>query len=619
MEFQLLGPVEARHTARNPGRRVALSGSKVHTVLATLLLARGRVVGDGRLSELLWGWDPPATMNAQIYTYISRLRKLLGSDVELIRRQPGYQLLAEGARLDVVEFEELDRRGRRALEERRFADAADALRRALDLWQGPALAGVTPYLAEAEVPQLEEARVTALEHRVEADLALGRHQRLVSELTGLVSEFPVRERLRAQLMTALYRSGRQADALHVYHEGRTVLAEELGVDPGPDLTTAYQGALSGDLGRLPEPARVSVTASGTARRTPPLLLPPDVADFTGRRREFEELCAALVPAPAERRLPFRPRRLLINGMAGVGKTALAVRVAHAVAGEFPDGLLYARLRHENGAVKDSGVVLAQLLSTLGERPEDVPVPGGGPGRLDELVHRWRTRTAGRRLLVVLDDAANELQLDTLLPATAEAAVLVTSRGRLSTVPGSHGLTLEPLGDTESLALLGAVAGPARIGVEPEAARLIVRACAGLPLALRIAGTRLAARPHWPAARLARRLADPACRTEELRVGELDVRHTLSTALGQRPRDEREFVTALAPHGTEAFTTARAARFAGIAEEVAEELLERLVEAALLEMAGIDATGEPRYRFHELVRLVATGQPERDGDLTLTGT
>ncbi|MGV9451889.1 BTAD domain-containing putative transcriptional regulator [Streptomyces sp. NPDC003635] len=617
MEFQLLGPVEARHTAR----RVALSGSKVHTVLAALLLARGRVVGDGRLSELLWGWEPPATMNAQIYTYISRLRKLLGPEVELVRRQPGYQLLAEGARLDVVEFEELDRRGRRALEERRFGDAADLLRRALDLWQGPALAGVTPYLAEAEVPQLEEARVTALEHRVEADLALGRHQRLVSELTGLVSEFPVRERLRAQLMTALYRSGRQADALHVYHEGRTVLAEELGVDPGPDLAAAYQGALSGELGRLPEPASrgaLLVGSGAVVQRTAPMLLPPDLADFTGRRREFEELCAALVPGPAERRLPFRPRRLLINGMAGVGKTALAVRVAHAMAGNFPDGQLYARLRHEDGTVKDCGTVLAQLLRALGERPEEVAVPGGGPGRLDELVHRWRTATAGRRLLIVLDDAANELQLDALLPATTDAAVLVTSRGRLSTVPGARSMTLEPLGERDALALLGAVAGAARIGVEPEAAQLIVRGCAGLPLALRVAGTRLAARPHRPAARLARRLADPACRVEELRVGELDVRRTLVAALSGRPRDEREFALSFAAHGTEAFTTARAACFLGVPEEVAEELLERLVEAALLEMAGIDAAGEPRYRFHELLRLVAAGQSDRDGDLTLTG-
>ncbi|MFD7998269.1 AfsR/SARP family transcriptional regulator [Streptomyces mirabilis] len=616
MEFQLLGPVEAREGTR----RIALSGSKVHTVLATLLLARGRVVGDGRLSELLWGWEPPATMNAQIYTYISRLRKLLGPRAELIRRQPGYQLLAEGARIDVVEFEQLDRQGRLALEERRFADAAELLRRALDLWQGPALASVTPYLAEAEVPQLEEARMTALEHRIEAELALGRHQPLVSELTGLVSEFPVRERLRAQLMAGLYRSGRQADALHVYHEGRAVLAEELGVDPGPDLTAAYQAALTGDLGRLPRPARTGSTVPGRrsyAPRSAPVMLPPDVVEFIGREREFEKLCAALTPAPADRRQTFRPRRLLINGMAGVGKTALAVRVAHAVAGEFPDGVLYARLHHEDGTVKDSDAVLAQLLHALGERPEDTLAPGRGHGRLDELIHRYRTSTAGRRLLIVLDDAANELQLDALLPVTTDTAVLVTSRGRLSTVPGSFAYTLEPMGTAESHTLLAAVVGGSRDAVEPDVARTIVEACAGLPLALRIAGTRLAARPHWPAARLARRLADPAARVTELRIGELDVQRTLSSPLRRLSLQEREFIASIAGHDAGAFTASATARSLALSEDTAEELLERLVEGAVLEMAGIDAAGEPRYRFHELQRLVAVGCRDRESDRSLT--
>ncbi len=208
MEFRLLGPVEARDGAR----RIALSGSKVHTVLAVLLLARGRVVSDERLSELLWGWDPPATMNAQIYTYISRLRKRLGPGVDLVRRQPGYQLTAAGARIDVLDFERLDRLGRKALEERRFEEAADVFRSALSLWQGPALSNVTPYLAQVELPQLEEARTSTLEHRVDADLQLARHEPLVPELIGLVAQFPLRERLRAQLMTALYRCGRQAEA-----------------------------------------------------------------------------------------------------------------------------------------------------------------------------------------------------------------------------------------------------------------------------------------------------------------------------------------------------------------------------------------------------------------------
>jgi len=599
MEFQLLGPVEATDGAR----RIPLSGSKVHTVLAVLLLARGRVVSDGRLSELLWGWNPPATWNAQIYTYISRLRKLLGPDVGLVRRQPGYQLIADGAQVDIVEFERLALLGRRALEERRFTQAAETLRQALNLWQGPALANVTPHLAETELPQLEEARMSALEHRIEADLALGRHGRLTSELTRLVCEFPVRERLRAQLMGALYRCGRQAEALRAYHEGREVLAEELGVDPGPELTATYQSLLSGDLDTVPRSAPSLPPGIPTVTATP-VMIPPTQTDFTGREREFDELCRRLRPMAADRRAAFQPRRLLITGMSGVGKTALAVRVAHTVARDFPDGLLHARLRADDGTVVDSGEVLVTLLRALGEPSGNVLAPNGRPARTEELVHRYRTRTAGRKLLILLDDADDERQLDPLLPATTDAAVLVTSRNRLSAVPGSWTVALDPLETDESLDLLAVIAGGDRIAAEPEAAHAVVEACGRLPLALRAAAARLAARPHWPMRRLARRLTDPASRIEELRVGALDVGRMLSAALRQRPPSEREMMSRLALRAGREFSAVAAAVLLGLPEDTAEEFLERLVEASLLEAHGVDATGAPCYRFHSLLRLTA---------------
>ncbi|MFE9240689.1 BTAD domain-containing putative transcriptional regulator [Streptomyces sp. NPDC007007] len=615
MEFQLLGPVEARDGAR----RIAVSGTMMHTVLAVLLLARGRVVSDGRLSELLWGWDPPATWNAQIYTYMSRLRKLLGPEVDLVRRQPGYQLVADAARVDVVEFERLERLGRRAMEERRLTQAAETLRQALDLWQGPALANVTPHLAEAELPQLEEARMSALEHRIEADLALGRHGQLTSELTQLVSEFPVRERLRAQLMAALYRCGRQAEALRAYHEGREVLAEELGVDPGPDLTAAYQSLLSGELDTLPQPAP-SLTSAVPRVSAPPVMIPPLPTDFTGREREFDVLCRRLTPTEANGRAAFQPRRLLISGMPGVGKTALAVRVAHAVADQFPDGLLYARLRADDGTVADCGEVLVTLLRALGETSENVLAPNGELARTEELVHRYRTRTAGRKLLILLDDAANELQLDPLLPATTDSAVLVTSRNRLSAVPGSWTVALDPMETGESLDLLSMIAGGERISAEPEAAHAVVEACGKLPLALRAAAARLAARPHWPMTRLARRLADPASRIEELRVSTLDVRQILSAALRQRPLSEREWIRRLAMRAGGEFTAMAAAVLLRLPENAAEEFLERLVEASLLEARGIDATGAPCYCFHPLLRLTAASLEDfpAEGELLRAG-
>ncbi|MFJ9178104.1 BTAD domain-containing putative transcriptional regulator [Streptomyces sp. NPDC102360] len=604
MEFQLLGPVEAR----DGSRRIALSGSKVHTVLAVLLLARGRVVSDSRLSSLLWGWDPPATMNAQIYTYISRLRKLLGPGVDLIRRRPGYQLVAEGAHIDTEEFARLERLGRRALEEHRFAEAGEQLRSALGLWQGPALANVTSHLAEAELPQLEEARATALEHRIEADLALAGHQQLVAELTGLVAEFPLRERLRAQLMTALYRCGRQADALRAYHDGREVLAEELGVDPGADLTATYQAVLSGELNRLPEPTELPSASPYGSRDTSggavvPMTLPPYGADFTGREGPFTDLCARLTPPPPGPHTAFRPRRLLITGMAGVGKTALAVRVAHAVAGEFPDGQLYAHLRHPDGRVKDSRAVLVQLLSALGENSPRLTSADGEAAELDELVRRYRTRTTGKKLLVLLDDAANDLQLDALLPACADAGVLVTSRSQLGAVPGSHTTALAPMDEGEALALLATIVGVSRIALEPEAAREIAAHCAGLPLALRIAAARLASRPHWSAALMARRLADPAGRVQELRFGALSVRTCLQASLRQLTRDETELLGRLTDLGHDAFSARGAGPALRMPEAATEEFLERLVDVSLLEMTGIDDCGAPRYRLHELVRLV----------------
>ncbi|MFE6872241.1 BTAD domain-containing putative transcriptional regulator [Kitasatospora sp. NPDC057692] len=603
MEFRLLGPVEAR----KGGLRVPLSGTKMHTVLAVLLLARGRVVSDVRLSELLWGWDPPSTWNAQIYTYISRLRKLLGPGADLVRRQPGYQLVAEGARVDLLEFGQLERLGRRALEERRFTQAAETLGKALDLWQGPALANCTPHLAEAELPRLEEARMTVLEHRIEADLALGRHGLLVSELTRLVAEFPVRERLRAQLMAALYRCGRQADALHVYHEGREVLAEELGVDPGPDLAAAYRSLLSGELDALPHPAPDPVPGPPPVA-VPPVTVPPAPSDFTGRGYEFDELLERLQPSRANGGAGFRPRRLLISGMPGVGKTALALRAAHAAADRFPDGLLYARLRGDDGAVVDCGEVLVTLLRALGESPRNLPDPNGGAARTEELVHRYRTLTAGRRLLILLDDAVNELQLDPLLPATADAAVLVTSRNRLSAVPGSWTVALDPMGPGECLDLLAAIVGACRIAAEPEAARAVVEACGRLPLALRAAAARLAARPHWPVTRFARRLADPASRVEELRAGTFDVGRSLLAAF-QRPQWERQLIRRLAAFPAPEFTAEEAAALLGMPENPVEELLERLVEASLLEARGIDPTGAPCYSFHPLLRLTAASLEE----------
>ncbi|MEU7508213.1 BTAD domain-containing putative transcriptional regulator [Streptomyces lavendulae] len=572
----------------------------MHTVLAALLLSRGRVVSDTALSSLLWGWDPPATAGAQIYTYMSRLRKRLGDDVEIIRRQPGYLFVAHDSRVDLLEFEDLERRGREALKAHAHEEAAELLDRALGLWQGPALSNATGHLRDIELPRLQEARSLTLEARIEADLALGRHERILAELTGLVSQFPLREQLRAQLMTALYRCGRQADAMRVYHDGRAVLAEQLGVDPGAALNATYQAVLTGSLA-----LDTTDPASGAPGGDPvPTMLPADVEDFVGRAGELAVLDAVIEPSDGP---GWRPRRCLVTGMAGVGKTALVVHAAHRGARHYPDGQLYADLSDPDGTPRDPCTVLVRLLRALGERRIEVP---GVQDDLEELVRLYRERTADKRLLIVLDGAVGDLQLRPLLPNTVKSAVLITCRTRLTQVAGAQTMALAPLDEARSLELLASAAGGSRVTAEPDAADDLVAYCGGLPLALRITGTRLAARPHWPTARLADRLATPAARLAELSYGDLSVSDALRRSLRSLPATGLRTLRGVARLRGGNWTAQEVAGVLGTAELEAEYGLEQLVDAALMDIAGVDAQGRPIYHCHELVLLFARTLEER---------
>lgn len=591
MEFRILGPVEACRD----DERVVLSGTKIKTVLAALLLARGRVVSDTRLSHLLWGWSPPATVSAQIYTYISRLRMQLGDGVRIVRQLPGYALEAGNARVDFLEFERLARLGAEAHEAGDLERADAHLRGALELWRGAALSNVTELLADAELPRLEEAWAAATELRIEVDLALGRHRQLIPELTPLVAEFPVRERMRAQLMKALYLCGRQADALTAYHEGRRVLAEELGVTPGAELAEVYQAVLTG------EPVVESTVLPVAARVVTPAMLPPDIPDFTGREAELAELCRLL--PPSEERT-WHARRFLLTGMPGSGKTALAVRAANECLEAFPDGQLYVNLRHRDGSPRNPRDVLVGLLRALGE-----PVGAAEPD-LDELIRLYRTRTARRQLLILLDNAVSELQLSGLLPGAPEPAVLITSQTALGPIGGLHTMVLPPLSTAESLRMLSTAVDPMRIEAEPEAAREIARHCAGLPLAVRIAATRLAGRPRSSLRRLADRLADPHSRLQELQVRGLSVPRSLEVSLRRLGHEDRELLLLLSGLEHEVFSARSAARSLGLAASEVEEGLESLVDEGLL--AFSDEPGESVYQLNNLLRLFAeTGRPRQE--------
>lgn len=589
MEFRVLGPVEARRG----DARVPLAGTKIHTMLAALLLARGQVVSNERLSRSLWGWEPPATMNAQIYTYVSRLRKQLGDTVAISRRQPGYALDPRDSWIDAVEYERLDRLGRQALAARQYARAGTQLHSALELWHGVPLSNTTAFLAESEVPQWEEAWAATLESRIEADLALGLQQELIPELTRLVAAHPLRERLRVQLMTALFRCSRQADALAVYRDCVQVLRDELGVEPGPELREVHHRILAGSLPEAP-------TAPVELIRTAPAMLPADSTDFTGRQAQLAELVDELagLPAPHDR---IRHHLVVVTGMPGIGKSALALRAAHLLRGHFPDGQLYTDLTRPDGTAKDPAEVLQVFLRAL-----DVP-PAAMPPTLDGRVQLYRRVVNDRRVLVVLDNAVDEAQLRSLLPSGANCRTIITGRTPLNSLEGVGLVRLGPLTDAEGLALLAALVGPDRVAAEPEAAAALVELCERLPLALRICGARLASRPQWPLALLSTRLQPEQHRLDELRHGGLDVRARLRSSYTALRPTARATLRQLALLGQPRCTAAQAALLLHTDERRSEEVLEELVDARLLDLDSIRDDHRFSYRLHPLVRLFVREQ------------
>lgn len=614
MELKILGPV----SAELDGRAVALDGGKQRTALAALLLARGKVVSDERLTLLLWGWDPPATSRNQLYTYMSRLRTRLGTGLGLERHGPGYRMDIRDARFDWDDFRELADSGRDALHAGRHAEAERLLHDALALWRGPALTDVTAHLAEAEVPRMEEARLSALENHAEAALALGRHTDMVPALTRQVTLHPVRERLRGQLMTALFRCGRQADALTVYEKGRRALAEDLGIDPGPELRALHQEILTGRQpptraperdratptrtpGQHPEPRHTAPVPAPPGAEVPgggwqglvPAMLPAAPGDFTGRAAEARDVLAAL----------RGHQDVVVTGAPGTGKSALALWAAERCRADFPGGQLYADLRTAEGGARAPGEVLGWFLRALGTAPDRLPATQ------EERVQLYRTLLArSRPVLIVLDNATDDAQVRPLLPGSGGSRTLVSGvRSPLASLEGTRLVGLGPMEPAEAGALLAAVAGPERFAGAPGAAARIAELCDRLPLALRIAAARLAAHPHWPAARLAERLAPEDRRLGELRIGSLDVRAGLRTALSQLDRATRTAFAVLARAGLSALTAGDAAALLGTGPEEAEELLERLADARLLEAWSVDGDARLSYRFMPLVGLFAREQ------------
>ncbi|MEV7196479.1 BTAD domain-containing putative transcriptional regulator [Streptomyces sp. NPDC093510] len=622
MYYRLLGPVEAWRA----GRRLALGGPKPRALLAALLLEPGRVVSAEALIDVIWGDRPPDTARSLIQSYVSALRRALSTDV-IETQPPGYLIHADAEVVDRVAFERLTARGRRAAAAGDHAEAARLFSDALALWRGPALGGIGGTL-RAMADQLEEARQAALEERIAADLAqAGREMQLVGELTALVATHPTRERPRAQLMLALYRLGRQADALAVYAEGRDVLAEELGLDPGPGLRFMHEAILRADASLIParSEAATSRAAAPDARSIPdlesadpgagkgdddsdsgpaatrpppaPALLPPAIGDFTGRETQLSEVRAALTGPGPRQAVPV----VVISGPGGIGKSVLGVTAAHRAADAYPDGQLYAELRGATDPVAP-GEVLGRLLRALGTDP-----PEGDAERRD----LFRSLVAGRRVLLVLDDAGSEAQVRPLLPGSATCGVLITARARLGALPCTHRTDLDVLDSEPGTDLLAKVAGERRVREEPAAARRIVELCGGLPLALRIAGARLATRSHWSARTLADRLADERHRLDELSVGDLEVRAGLGLSYRALDAPARTALRRLGLLAAPDVASWVVAALLDAPEADADRVVEQLIDAQLLHCTLVDRAGQPRYRPHDLVRVYAAERAEAE--------
>jgi len=610
LEIRVFGGVEVRGAA---GRR--LRSRLRQALLATLLVHRGEVVSAGKLAAAVWPDGPPPKWGKGLQVHVHRLRQVLGDPAAVRHHPSGYRLVVPGESVDGYRFEELGRQAEVALGRGNPAGAVGLLRQALALYRGPAFQGLdhVPDLA-AESDRLAELRLVALERRFAAELALGEHAGLVPELAATVAEHPLREHFRAQLMTALYRAGRKADALAAYRAGRQILVAELGVEPSPECRALERAILTDDPALLAGLAGASAGRAGAAAGGPPgrpapappvpRQLPPDVAGFAGRVAELAWLDDRLAGAGPER--DGGAVLAVVDGMAGVGKTALAVHWAHRGAGRFPDGQLYLDLRgYSAGQPVRPDEAVTWFLRALEGEPDRLPP------ELDEAVARYRSLLADRQVLVVLDNAHSADQVRPLLPGGGACRVLVTSRHQLPGLvarDGAHRLDLDVLPPVEAVGLLATLLGPARVAAEPAAVTELAELCGRLPLALRVAAAGLVTHPALPVARSVARLRDTD-RLASLAVPD-DQPATVAAAFADTYRrlaepERRMFQWVGLLPGPDTTPEAAAAVAAVTVPEAADQL-QKLAGTHLLEERPAG-----RYAGHDLLREFAARQAEAE--------
>ncbi|MEU7003793.1 BTAD domain-containing putative transcriptional regulator [Nonomuraea sp. NPDC046570] len=576
MEFRILGPLAVADGEIDIG-----GAGKPRLLLALLLSRAGRPAPIDWLTEAIWGDDPPPSARRNIQLYVYRLRRALGPE-RIVGHRDAYSIDASDEQVDALRFQRLAGEGDAALAGGRPGQAAEYFRRALALWRGEPYTDFPeclPLVLEAD--RLTQARLAAQERCAEAELALGRAATLIPELSELVGRHSLHERFSAQLMLALYRAGRRAEALEIFQRIRRELVAELGLEPGTELRELHRRVLADDIRLLPGP---------------PSRLPSDIGDFVGRDDELvliEKHLSAREPRAGGGAVPV----VVVSGQGGVGKSTLAVRAAHRLRASYPGGQLYLGLRGTEAHPLTPLEALERLLRNLG-----VEGPGESAG-LDEMAARFRQALSGRRLLVILDDAGSVEQIRHLIPGDPGCGVIVTSRRRLAGLPSTARVEMRVLSDAEGLDLLSRAAGAERMRAEPDAAAEVVRLCAGLPLAVRIAAARLATRPHWAISDLVHRLADERRRLDELTVDDLDVRASVALGFRGLAADDRRALRLISLLGSSGFTPWAVAALLDLPLDRALELVEELVDHRLLEIVG-GRGPEVRCRTHDLVRVYA---------------
>jgi DNA-binding SARP family transcriptional activator/tetratricopeptide (TPR) repeat protein len=599
VRFRLLGPMAVDDIAAGgavPG------GARLRVLLAALVLRANTPVSRETLVEAVWDGEPPSGAEVTLRAHILRLRRALGPEAgaRIETRDPGYQIRLACSEADVLEFDALCRATGRALRAADWKEASAIGARALELWRGEPLLDVPSHLLRNEfTPRLEQLLVQVREDCIEADLQLGQHAQLVVQLRELTAVYPLRERFHAQLMLALAHGARRSEALEAYRHARRVLVDQLGIEPGPELRDLHERVLAGEL----EPGVALVGAATHSREaaTPvaPRQLPTAAQHFIGRHVELDELTRLLDETDASGGTVVISA---IDGMAGIGKTALAVHAAHRLAEKFPDGQLFIDLHGytQGHPPRTPGDALAWLLQSLGVPPERIPTDD------EQAAALYRHRLDGTATLIVLDNAATEAQVRPLLPGTGSCLALVTSRKRLKGLDDAHVISLDLLSPPDALALLRAVAGAGRVQPEDPLADELAGLCGYLPLALRIAASLLRHRPAWPLEHLAGQLRDQHRRVTALSDGERELAAVFNLSYASLKAPHRQLWRLLGLIAGPDLDVYAAAALAECDPVTITGLLEDLVDHNLL-----TAHAPGRYRLHDLLRVQARTLAEAD--------